>query len=481
MPRPADTSPSSTPTASATTTMTGERRRLAYLGVLLGVFMIVLDTTIVNVAVPRIQHDLYGTVTAAQWVVNSYNLTFAALLLTAGAAADRLGGRRVFTLGLAGFAVASLACGAAPILPVLVAARLVQGASAALMLPTALSLAAHLHPDPAARARAFGQWAAVAGAATVLGPLAGGLLVDSLGWRAIFVINFPVAAIAWLLLARNTPETSRRRHPLDLGGQALSLVMLAAAAIGLTEAGRRGWTNPTVLIGLATALVAAAGLVVLERRLSYPMIPPHLIARRQFAATSIVGLILSIGIYGQLFVLSLYFQNARGDTATDTGLALLPFAAVTVAGPLLAGRLLARNLIRGTLLAGQLAGAAGSLLLATITPHAPYPLIAAGLLLLGLCQSASQPAVASAALITTPPEQAGIASGVLTATRQVGSVLGVALLGGLISHSHNTTPGMHTALLIVTTLFAIGAVLTAVLIRSRHTPTIPQADTTDRD
>ncbi len=444
---------------------------IAYAGVLLGVFIIVLDTTIVNVAAPRIQEGLHSTITEVQWVVNGYNLMFAALLLSAGAAADRFGGRRVFTVGLAVFGIASLACGFAPSAAILISSRALQGAGAALMLPTALALAGHLYSEQTARARAFGRWAAVAGAATVLGPLAGGLLVDSLGWRAIFFVNVPIAVLSWLLLTLNAPETALHSHSFDLSGQLLGMVTLASAAIALTEAGSQGWNSPVVLATLVVTVVAAAAMVAVERRAAEPMVPPGLVTNRQFSAASLVGLILSVGIYGQLFVLSLYFQEARHFTASGTGLALLPFAAVTTVGPLFAGRLIGRGWVTGTLLFGQVAGAAASLLLAFADTGTPYWTVAIGLALLGLCQSACQPAVASAALIDAPRQYAGVASGVLTATRQVGSVLGVALLGGLVSEQRSLLPGMHAALLIVTTLFVAGSLLTALFIRAHQKPT----------
>ncbi|WP_020667824.1 MFS transporter [Amycolatopsis nigrescens] len=458
----------SRPTAEAESAPRGTSPKLAFLGVLIGVFVIVLDTTIVNVAVPHIQQDLKGTLTEAQWVVNGYNLLFAALLLSAGAAADRLGGRKVYAIGLVVFALSSLLCGLAGSLPLLIAARALQGIGGAMMLPTALSLAGSLFPEPAARGRAFGQWAAVAGAATVLGPLVGGLLADSLSWRAIFFINLPIAAVALWLLVRNTPETATHRHRFDIGGQVLGIVMLAALALALTEAGRRGWSSPVVLGSLVVGVLCVVGTATVERRVAAPMIPPALVRTRQFSAASTVGLILSVGIYGQMFVLSLYMQGQRGYSAWLTGLALLPFAAVTVAGPLVAGKFIGRNKIRGTLLLGQLAGAAASIVLALSTQQTPYWTIAIGLVLLGVCQSASQPGVAAAALVDAPKQHLGIASGVMTSARQVGSVLGVALLGGLVSRQEGFESGMHIALLIVAALYVVGGVITATLIHSRR-------------
>lgn len=310
-------------------------------------FVIVLDTTIVNVAAPRIQADLLATVDTAQWVVNGYNLAFAALLLSAGAMADRLGGRKVFLGGLALFALASLACGLSPSAAALVSARAVQGVGAACMLPTALSLAAHLHPEPKARARAFGRWAAVAGAATVLGPLAGGVLVDTLGWRVIFFLNLPVAAFAGYLLACNAKETGTRARSFDVAGQVLGVVALAAVAIALTEAGQRGWGSAPVVTALVVAALATAALVVVERRVRAPMLPPGLAGHPPFRRVSAVGFVLSVGIYGQMFVLSLYFQHARGYSAWATGFALLPFAVLSMIGPVVAGRFIAHGAVRG--------------------------------------------------------------------------------------------------------------------------------------
>ncbi|WP_189478925.1 MFS transporter [Mesorhizobium sp. M1E.F.Ca.ET.063.01.1.1] len=221
----------------------GAASRLAFVAVLIAVFMIVLDTTIVNVAVPRIGAEFGGSVAGLQWVVNAYNISFAALLLIAGASADRFGAGRVFKLGLWIFMAASLACGLATSLIFLIAARTAQGVGAALMLPTALTLASHLHPLPADRARAFGAWAAVAGAATVLGPSAGGFLVDGVGWRLVFLINIPVGLLAIVML-RHISETQRAERRFDVLAQVLGAIALVGLAIGLTQSGRVGWREP---------------------------------------------------------------------------------------------------------------------------------------------------------------------------------------------------------------------------------------------
>jgi DHA2 family methylenomycin A resistance protein-like MFS transporter len=438
-----------------------------FLAVLAGIFMIVIDTTIVNVAVPGIRRDLHGTVTALQWVVNGYNLAFAALLLSAGALGDRIGARRTFAVGLAGFTLGSLCCGLAPGLWMLAGARFAQGISAALMLPTGLTLAGHLYPAADERARAFARWSAVAGAAMVLGPPAGGILIGSLGWRAVFLVNVPVGVLALIVLPRRGTEPPRRGGMPGLGGHFLGIVLLGAVTVALTESAPAGWFSPAVLGAIGTALLAAVALAFLEGRSERPLIPAELARQPRFTASAAVGAILSIGVYGQMFVLSLYFQDIRGYPASVTGFALLPFAATTALGSLIAGRATIRRGPRPVLLAGQLAGAGGSLLLTVATTTTPYPALAAALFLLGACQAACQPAVTSAAMLSAPPEHAGIASGALAAARQTGAVIGVALLGSLVSDQRCFIHGMHTALFAAAALFVAGIVTAWTLIPRR--------------
>jgi len=434
-------------------------RALTFAAVCLGFFAVILDTSIVNVALPAIGASFRMTVTDLQWAVNGYNLVFAALLLTCGALSDRRGGKWAFGFGTAIFVIGSLICGVAPNFPLLLSGRVIQGLGAALLIPASLALIAHAYPDPAARTRAVAAWGACAGAAFAAGPVIGGILVDEVGWRAIFLVNLPVGAIAITLLARYATETATSRRGVDMQGQLLGIVVLTAVAFGITEAGAYGWASLFAIVPLAVALVALVVFVATERKAASPLLPPSLLSHRDFSAAAGVGLLLNFGIYGQVFVLSLYFQQMRHFSALATGLMLLPFAALTMILPPMTGRLTARFGPRYIMIIGQVLAAAGTAILALAGPHTAYLLLVPGLVLLGIGMAGTQPSMTAAVMLAAPREFAGIASGVLNAARQVGGVLGVALLGALIAGKVHFSTGMHTALAIVAGTFLVGAVL----------------------
>src|SRR5579875_323032 len=450
---------------------TGRSRTFA--AVCLGFFAVILDTTIVNVALPAIGSSFRTTTTNLQWVVNGYNIVFAALLLTCGALSDRRGGKRAFGYGTAVFVAGSLVCGFAPAFPVLVSGRVIQGLGAALLMPASLTLIAHAYPEPAKRTRAIAAWAACAGAATATGPVLGGILVDWIGWRAIFLVNLVVGVIAIALLARHAAETATTYRGIDLPGQILGIITLAALAFGLTESGPHGWGSPVTACSLGAALVAMALFAAAERRAASPMLPPGLLSHRSFSAANGVGLRLNFGIYGQVFVLSLYFQQLRHYSALATGLMLLPFAGVTMIGPPVTGRLTTRLGPRTVMITGQLLAAAGTAILALAGPHTGYQQLVPGLFLLGCGFAATMPSLTAAVMLAAPRQHTGIASGVLNAARQVGGVLGIALLGSFIASTARFTAGMHTALMIVTAAFLAGAGLAALCARRNQRAPAP--------
>jgi DHA2 family methylenomycin A resistance protein-like MFS transporter len=434
-------------------------RAWTFIAVCLGFFAVILDTTIVNVALPAIEASFHTTVTNLQWAVNAYTVVVAALLLTCGALADRRGGKRAFGIGTAIFVGGSLICGVAPAFPVLLAGRVIQGLGAALLLPSSLALIAHTYPEAAERTKAVAAWAACAGAAFATGPVLGGILVDTVGWRAIFLVNLPVGAVALILLARFTTETATGNRAVDMAGQILAIIVLAGGAFGLTEAGPYGWASPFAIVPLALASAALITFVAVERRVASPLLPPSLLAHRSFSAASAVGLLLNFGIYGLVFILSLYFQELRHFSALRTGLMILPFAVLTMILPPVTGRFVAKIGPRYIMITGQLFAAAGTGLLAIAGLHTDYPLLVPGLVLLGLGMAATMPAMTAAIMLAAPREYAGIASGVLNASRQVGGVLGVALLGTLIADKAHFITGMHTDLAIVSGAFLLGAAL----------------------
>jgi DHA2 family methylenomycin A resistance protein-like MFS transporter len=328
-------------------------------------------------------------------------------------------------------------------------------------MPASLALIVHDYPQPAERTRAVAAWAACAGAGFATGPVLGGILVDQVGWRAIFLVNLPVGVLALALLLRNAIETARNERGIDIPGQLLGIASLAAVAFGLTEAGAYGWSSPLAVVPLAIAVVTAGAFVATERRVASPLLPPALLSHRSFSAAVGVGLLLNFGIYGQVFVLSLYLQQVRHFSALDTGLMLLPFAGLTMVLPPVTGRVVARFGPRYVMITGQCLAAGGTAILALADPHTAYRLLLPGLVLLGLGMAATMPSMTAAVMLAAPREFAGIASGVLNAARQVGGVLGIALLGTLIADTRDFSSGMHPALGIVVGAFLIGAALSA--------------------
>jgi DHA2 family methylenomycin A resistance protein-like MFS transporter len=432
--------------------------RLALAVICAGYFLVILDATIVNVALPAIGRELDGGVAGLQWVVDAYTLSFAGLLLAGGALAERLGGRGGFAAGLVLFALASAACGAAPSLPVLIAARLVQGAGAAALVPASLVLLQAAYPTAAGRSRALGAWGAIAGIGAACGPVAGGLLVTAWSWRGVFLVSVPFAAAALALTRRCVPGSPRRARALDLPGQLLAIAALALLTGALVQAGPRGWTSVPVLAGLAASAVAGAGFVVAERRSSDPMLPLALFRRPAFRSGTAVGLLINLGFYGQLFVLSLYFQDVRGYSALLAGAALLPEAGLLVVASTLSGVIMARIGPRVPMLAGLTIGGAGLLGLAVAGPHAGYPVLVAPMAAAGFGMALTMPAATASVMEAAPQDRGGIASGVVNAARQAGGVLGVALLGTLVSGS-SLAGGLPAALAVAAGAFFAGAAL----------------------
>jgi MFS transporter, DHA2 family, methylenomycin A resistance protein len=426
-----------------------------------GYFMVILDATVTNVALPSIGRGLHGGVTGLQWVVAAYTLSFAAFLLTGGALAERLGGRRVFTAGLLLFGAASAVCGLAPTMGVLVAARLAQGLGAAILVPSSLLLLQAGFTDPKARARALGLWGAIAGVGAASGPIVGGVLVTAWSWRGAFLLNLPFAAGALLAVPRYAPATRPRPRAVDLGGQVLAVAALGALTAALVEAGRLGWAAPAVLAGCGVSAAAWLAFIAVEHRGSDPMLPLGLFARRGFRTGTVVGLLINFGFYGQLFVMSLYFQDVRGYSALRTGLAMLPEAALLTVASAASGRLMARTGPRAPMLMGLLAGGAGLLGLVVAGEHTPYLALVLPMIAAGSGMALTMPAATSAVLEAAPADRGGIASGVINAARQAGGVLGVAVLGSLVSVPAAFIGGLRAGLVIAGCAFLAGAALAA--------------------
>jgi len=451
--------------AATRTGLTTGGTTAALVSVCLGFFVIQLDVTIVNVALPAIQREIGGSLAGLQWIIDAYTLALASIMLTAGAMADRIGARRVFALGLTTFAIGSAACAAAPTLSVLIAARAVQGLGASALLPCSLALLVHQFPDPRSRARALGVWGAVGSLGVALGPVLGGALVALAGWRAIFGVNVPVCLLTVFLLRRyvreSPPNPSRRT---DVPGLLLGVAALGGLTAAFIAAGQAGWLSPLPAALFAAGAVAAWCFVRTQRRQSAPMLPLGLFRSRAFSGATAVGLLFNLLLYGVLLCLSLFLQQSRHEPALVTGLLLLPMSLMVGVGSLASGRLTARYGPRPPMIAGLLLGAAGAALLATAGTATSLWLVGGGSVLLGLV-SLAMPAMTAVVVGAAGPGHAGVASGILNAARQSGGALGVAVLGSLLGSGPGHLPDLRVPLTVATAGYMVAAALAWFTIR----------------
>ena len=405
--------------------------RIGLAAICFGFLMITVDATIVNVALGPIVADLGGSLSSAQWIVSAYTLAFATFLLTAGAWSDRIGSRRAFLIGLALFGIASAGCAAAPTMPTLIAARAVQGLGAALLMPCSLALITHMFPAGPERRGALAAWGGISSVGMVAGPVLGGALVDSIGWRVIFLVNLPIALVAALAVGAYVAETRCHRHPFDLPGQALVVVALGGLSGGFIAAGAAGWDAPETIGLLALGVLAALGFWRVERAVALPMIPPEIFRSRQFSLVVGIAGIFNFGVYGSLFCLSLLYHEKLGLSPFATGLALVPLLSVMMAIAFTSARLIGRLGEWRAMVIGLSGGATGALLLAvfggdstaaTILCTVPFGTVALAM-----------QAMTALAMEGAPVERIGLASGIQNAARQAGGALGIALLGTLLS------------------------------------------------
>jgi len=443
----------------AHTSGTDRRSPWPLLAICSGYFMVILDTTVVNVALPQLSRNMHASTSDLQWVVDAYSLTFAALLLSGGMISDTRGAKRVFIAGITLFCACSLACGLAPDVGVLIAGRAAQGIGAALSVPASLSLIQATYSDRGARRRALGAWGAVAGIAGGGGPVVGGLLVSTLGWRSVFFINVPLG-IASLALAAGVlvaPQPRPRRG--DPLGQTLITLTLVALTGALIQSGSDGWSAAIVLIPLGASLLLGAAFILTERRSAAPMLPLSLFSSRAFSGGTAVGLCINLGLYGELFVITLYLQQLRGYSPLAAGLALLPQMGLLTLGSAMSGRMSARTGPRRPMLIGLAIGACGLLMLAGIDSTTPYALLVVPFALAGLGMSLTMPAATTAVIEAAPAEHSGLAGGTINAARQAGGVLGIALMGSLASAHGRFSGDSHAALAVGAAAFLIGLLI----------------------
>lgn len=425
-----------------------DRRGLALLGICLGFFVVLLDATIVNVSLPAISAALGGSLPVEQWTLNAYTLTFAAFMLNAGALADRWGARRGYLGGLAVFALATVVCACAPGVAVLIAARAVQGAGAAALVPCSLSLIAHRFPEGRSRARALGAWGGISGIGLAAGPVLGGVLVDSAGWRAVFLVAVPITLVSAFLIVGTVGETpARPRARADLRGQVLAVLALAAITAALTTTTTRGWTGwQPATFGVA-GIVLVVAFVRAEHAVREPMLPLSMFTSTRFSIATSIGALFNFGLYGTLFCLALYLEDSLHRSAQDAGLAILPLTVVVTCCAALSGPLNAKFGPRLPMILGLGAGVVGAGLLAACDAGTNVGLVVACTTVFGVVGTA-MPAMTSVALDASPAGRAAMGSAVLNAARQTGGVLGVALLGSVLI-PRGTVPALHLPMAIV--------------------------------
>jgi len=434
-------------------------KALALAATSLGLGVVQLDITIVNTALSSIGTSLGGSVAELQWVVTAYTITFAAFILTAGALGDRVGAKRIFIGGFAIFTLASLACALAPSAMFLIAARSVQGLAAAILVPNSLTLLNHAYTDPKARGRAVGFWAAGASVALTSGPLVGGALIALVDWRAIFLVNLPIGAAGLWLAWRYAKETPRlAQREIDLPGQIAAIAALGTLAGALIEGGALGWSHPLVIMGFAAAAVMGLLFVWREARAPQPMLPLSLFRHRMFALTALIGLLFNIAFYGLIFVLSLYFQNVNGWSPFATGLAFVPMMGMVLPANLVTASVSERLGAPQTIALACVITAAGCVALLPMASGTTYATICAQLMVLGGGLGLLVPSLTSTLLGSVEKSRSGIAAGVLNATRQTGSVLGVALFGSLLGGDNAFIAGAHASLVVSAAVLLAGAV-----------------------
>lgn len=400
----------------------------------MSLFVVGLDITIVNVALPQIRADLDAPVSGLQWVLDAYTLVLAALLILSGSVADRIGRRRVLRTGMALFTAGSLLCSVAPSLGWLIAFRVVQAVGGSMLNPVAMSIITNTFTEPAGRARAIGIWGGVAGLSMAAGPLLGGVLVTALGWRSVFWITVPVGVLAMVLITRLVPESrAPRPRRIDPAGQLLVLVLLTALVGGIIEGPGQGWGSPQIVGCFAVAAAALAGLVYHEPRRREPLLDPRFFRSVPFTGASVIAVCAFAAVGGFLFLTTIYLQEVRGWSPLRAGLHTLPMAATTAVFAPIAGRLVAT---RGTRLPLVLAGsamAAATVPLTQLTAHTSGVLLVGAFLVFGLGLGMVSAPINTTAVAGLPREQAGVAAAIASTCRQIGSSLGIAVIGAAVA------------------------------------------------
>ena len=441
-----------------------------------GLFMIMLDNTVVNVALPSIERDLHISISELEWIVTAYALVFASVLITGGKLADLFGRRRIFVVGLVIFTASSLACGLAASAGFLIGARAVQGVGAALMSPATLSIITATFP-PRQRGMAIGIWAGVSALALAIGPLAGGLIVDNINWNWIFFINVPVGIagiVASQIFIKESRDTSHEQS-VDVPGLVTSGLSLFVLTYALIEGNRHGWASPEIVGLFAAAAVLMAAFVLVEHRQRLPMLDLSLFRNSSFTGANIVALLVSLGMFGVFFYVSLYVQNVLGYTPTQAGAMFLPMTVLIILVAPFAGRASDRVGSRWLMGGGMMLLGISLLFYQRAGVHSNFWTLLPAMILGGVGMASTMSPMTSAAMGAVPVDKAGVGSGVLNSFRQVGGALGIAAMGAILASYLHTAPrspegrqqyvdGMHAALAVSAGIVFAGAIVAVLLV-----------------
>jgi EmrB/QacA subfamily drug resistance transporter len=412
----------------------GRRQRLAVLLICSSsLFLAYLDTTILSVALPAISRDLHAGLASLQWVADVYLLVLSALLILAGSLADRLGRKKLFMIGLAWFSAGSFLCSFAPNVGTLVALRMLQAVGGSMLTPVSLSIVRNVFTDPKERAQALGIWSGIFGVASACGPIVGGILVSAVGWRSVFWVNVPIGVIMLLAAGRYLPESrAPRARRVDGPGQLLMIVFLGTLTYAVIEGPSAGWASPEILALFAVAAAFLVTFVLAERRHPEPLLDPRFFRSPPFTGASVIAVLAFLVMAGFLFVSTLYLQDVRADSPLRAGLSLLPATVMIAVWAPIAGRLNGRFGPRIPLVLGGIFMTAGAVALTGLSASTSYGVLALGFALLGAGLGLVNPPITNAGVSGMPPAQAGVAGAVISATRQLGQVLGVAVMGAML-------------------------------------------------
>ena len=425
-----------------------DRRRLTILAICcMSVLLVSMDNTIVNVALPSIRRDLHASLSGLQWTIDAYVIVLASLLLLSGSTADRLGRRRTFQAGLLLFVAGSLLCSLAPTLGWLIAARMLQAVGGSMLNPVAMSIITNVFTDPRERARAIGVWGAVVGVSLALGPVVGGLLTETVGWRAIFWINVPIGLAAIILCALFVPESrAARARRVDPAGQLLVIVALASLTYAIIEAPSAGWGSAQTVGTFVLAAAAVLGILLYEPRRNDPLIDLRFFRSAPLSGATVIAVSAFAAFSGFLFLNTLYLQDVRGYSALQAGLATLPMAVMAMIASPLSGRLLASRGPRPPLMIAGTCMTAAAVMLTQLSAGTSVALLFLAYALFGLGFGTVNSPITYTAVSGMPDNQAGVAAAVASTSRQVGQALGVAVTGSILGSAAGVGVGVGSGL-----------------------------------